>query len=386
MSDLSINVQFGEAGFLKPGIIAMGALQFIEIFCKGDFRASFEKTLRDLYDFAAHRNATRILVGGSFVSKKEHPQDLDCLVVFEKETGIPDRTERLSLEGTKLDIFFCSEDQPNTLGAFVEMFQHSRYNQEVGLVEIQLKDSSARPLWQVTTAQPDDRILDVVKRVYFNRHISNRNDTGRALITVHGIKSHGDWNAEVAHIASSSGWIVAPYVYGSVGATVLLRSSKQSRIIDGFRSHLEDIRSRYQCDISVIAHSFGTYVVAKYLQGFDRCPTPIDTLILTGAILNQNLDLSQWFGNVGKVINEVAPNDKLGKYAKWLTFGRNPLIGRCGELGFSRSCNLLQQRRCDVFNHNNVIRRDIVSRQWMPWLEANVGKGTRDATERWGGV
>lgn len=272
MSDLSINVQFGEAGFLKPGIIAMGALQFIEIFCKGDFRASFEKTLRDLYDFAAHRNATRILVGGSFVSKKEHPQDLDCLVVFEKETGIPERTERLSLEGTKLDIFFCSEDQPDTLGAFVEMFQHSRYNQEVGLVEIQLKDSSARPLWQATTAQPDDRILDVVKRVYFNRHISNRNDTGRALITVHGIKSHGDWNAEVAHIASSSGWIVAPYVYGSVGATVLLRSSKQSRIIDGFRSHLEDIRSRYQCDISVIAHSFGTYAVAKISSGIRQVP------------------------------------------------------------------------------------------------------------------
>ena len=45
MSDLSINVPFGEAGFLKPGIIAMGALQFIEIFCKGDFRASSKRLL-----------------------------------------------------------------------------------------------------------------------------------------------------------------------------------------------------------------------------------------------------------------------------------------------------------------------------------------------------
>lgn len=383
MSDFSGNLQFGEAGLLTPGMVSMGAMQFIEAFCKGESRAPFERTFRALYDFAVSRNATRILVGGSFVSKKDHPQDLDCLVIFEKEGRIPDRTERLSLEGTKLDIFFCSEDQPETFGAFLEMFRRSRYGQEVGIIEIQLRDSAAKPLWEVSF-QPDDRIIDLAKRLYFNRHIADRNNIGRALITVHGIKSQGDWNAEVAHIASSSGWIVAPYVYGKVGVSALLRPSQQRRIIDGFRLHLEDIRARYQCDISVIAHSFGSYVVASYLHGFDRCPTPIDTLILAGAILNQDLDLSKWHGNVGKVINEVAPNDKLGKYARWLTLGCNPLIGRCGEVGFSRSYDLLQQRRCDVFGHNNVIKRDVVSRQWMPLLEANVGKGTRDATGRWG--
>jgi hypothetical protein len=371
-------MDFDETGLLRPGVHEMQAKDFIASFCKGEFRSQFEPAVIDLCDFATSRGGTRMLVGGSFVSRIEQPRDFDCVVVFEKESSIPERTERLSLHGTQLDIFFCSEDQPETLGAFVTMFQLTRYEQPVGIVEINLRDSYNRPLW-IITATPDDRILNAVRRAYFNRHIADRNNSGRALVTVHGIKSHGDWNAEVAHVASSSGWIVAPYVYGKVGIDVFFRPSKRRRILDGFRLHLEDIRARYQCNLSVIAHSFGTYVVASYLQGFDQCPTPIDTLILTGAILNPRLDVENWRGKVGKVINEIAPADKWGKYATILTAGRDPLIGRCGEVGFSRSPTILQQQKCDVFDHNNVIKRDIVARRWLPWLEANVGKGTRDA-------
>jgi hypothetical protein len=367
-------VDFQDNGVLSPGVHELTGGQFIETFCNSGKRAHFRKAIQDLCDFSISKGATRILVGGSFVSKTATPHDLDCVIVFQKEKQIPERSERLSIEGTQLDIFFCSEDQPTLLGSFVKLFSQTRIDQEAGIIQINLWEKGRKPLWQVIQ-EPDERTFEIIKRVYFQRHIVDLNNNHKAIITVHGIHSHGEWYSEVAHIASSNGWIVAPFVYGYVGLDVLRKPAKRREIVDRFRDHLEDMRSRYECNVSVIAHSFGTYVVASYLYGFDLCPHPLDTLILTGSILNEKLDISALRGKVARVINEVAPHDPLIKFAKPAGLWRDPLLGRSGDLGFKQSSPLLQQQTCQVFDHNNVILRDVVSRRWMPWLESNVGRG-----------
>jgi hypothetical protein len=373
-------VEFQHSGLLSPGIHELNGEQFIERFCKSQRRTHFSKAIQDLCDFSISKGATRILVGGSFVSKTATPHDLDCVIVFEKEKQIPERSEQLSIEGTKLDIFFCSEDQPTLLGSFVKLFSQTRIDQEAGIVQINLWEKGRKPLWQVIQ-EPDERTFEIIKRVYFQRHIVDLNNNHKAIITVHGIHSHGEWYSEVAHIASSNGWIVAPFVYGYVGVDVLRKPAKRRAIVDRFRNHLEDMRSRYECNVSVIAHSFGTYVVASYLYGFDLCPHPLDTLILTGSILNEKLDIGALRGKVARVINEVAPHDPIVKFAKPASLWRDPLLGRSGDLGFAQSSLLLQQQECQVFDHNNVILRDVVSRRWMPWLEAHVGRGEIDALQ-----
>jgi hypothetical protein len=373
-------VDFQENGLLSPGVHELSGEQFIKIFCKSGKRAHFKKAIQDLCDFSISKNATRILVGGSFVSKNTTPHDLDCVIVFQKEKQIPERSEQLSIEGTQLDIFFCSEDQPTLLGAFVKLFSQSRIDQESGVIQINLWEKGNKPLWEVIQ-EPDDRTFEIIKRVYFQRHIVDLNNNHKAIITVHGIHSHAEWYSEVAHIASSNGWIVAPFVYGYVGVDVLRKPAKRREIVDRFRLHLEDMRSRYECSVSVIAHSFGTYIVASYLYGFDLCPHPLDTLILTGSILNENLDINDLRGKVARVINEVAPHDPIIKYAKPAALWSDPLLGRSGDLGFVKPSSLLQQQTCQVFDHNNVILRDVVSRRWMPWLEAHVGRGDRDALQ-----
>ena len=141
------------------------------------------------------------------------------------------------------------------------------------------------------------------------------------------------------------------------------------------------MRGRYDCNVSVIAHSFGTYVIGSYLYGFDFCPHPVDTVILTGSVLNENLDLSQLRGKVAKIINEVAPNDGIVKFARPASLWSDNLLGRSGEVGFLKPSPLLQQQVCDVFDHNNVIRRDVVARRWMPWLEANVRQGQAESQQ-----
>jgi pimeloyl-ACP methyl ester carboxylesterase len=373
-------MDFQKDGLLTPGVHETTGRQFIEVFCQKGERSHFAKAVQDLCDFASARGGNRILVGGSFVSRAKTPHDLDCVIVFEKVSQIPDRAEQLQIGGTSLDIFFCAEDQPAILGAFLKMFSRNRSDNEVGVVQINLFDERNRPLWQVVQ-EPDDRTLEIIKRAYFQRHIVERNNRHKAIITIHGIRSHGEWNAEITHIASSNGWIVAPFVYGYVDIDIFRKSSKRREIIDRFRDHLEEMRSLYECDVSVIAHSMGTYIAASYLYGFDLCPHPLDTLILTGSILNEKLDINALRGNVAKIINEVAPNDPVVKYAKAASLWRDPLLGRSGDLGFTQSSLLLQQQSCNVFDHNNVIRKDVVSRRWMPWLEANVGKGQEASME-----
>jgi hypothetical protein len=373
-------MDFERDGLLSLGLHEMTGQQFIEVFCNGGKRAAFGEAIQHLCDFSSSRGATRILVGGSFVTKTETPRDLDCVIVFAKETQIPERSERLEIEGTKLDIFFCSEDQPALLGSFAKLFAQTRNGREAGIIQINLWSEGNKPLWEVIQ-EPDEETLEIIKRVYFHRHIVDLNNNHKAIITIHGVHSHGEWNAEVAHIASSNGWIVAPFVYGYVGIDVLRDSSMRRQIVDKFRAHLEDMRGRYGCDVSVIAHSFGAYVAASYLYGFDVCPHPLDTLILVGSILDENLDLDRLRGKVAKIINEVAPNDEIVKYARAASLWRDPLVGRSGDLGFTKVSPLLQQQKCDVFDHNNVIRRDVIARRWMPWLECNIGRGQAAAEE-----
>jgi hypothetical protein len=337
--------------------------------------------VKEIFDFATTFGSTRIIVGGSFVTAARKPHDLDCVIVFEREEQIPDRTERVTIEGTQLDVFFCAEDQPQLVGAFVAMFARTRTSRETGIVEVDILNTDGRALWDVIE-EPSEQTLDLVRTLYFNRHVFNQNTRAKALITIHGIRSHGEWNAEICHIASSNGWIVAPFTYGYVEPTVFANPSQRAAIVDRFRDHINDISDRYSAPISVIAHSFGTYVIAKYLLGFDEPPVPIDTLILTGSILNEEMDIDQFKGRAFKIINEVAPNDGVVKLAVPASLWSDPMLGRSGEVGFKKTSNRLEQRECDVFSHTNVIRRDVVSRRWMPWLELNVGQVNEELTAK----
>jgi hypothetical protein len=204
---------FERDGLLPDGIHGATGKEFVERFCVGDVRKHFTKAITDLFDFANERGALQVLVGGSFVSRTEQPRDLDCVIVFAEENQIPDRTERLVIEGASFDIFFCAATQPKLVAAFVHLFSRTRAERKVGVIVVELVSESGHALWR-TIQEPDEDTIEIVKRVYFHRHIVDRNNSKKALITVHGIRPVADWNAEVAHIASSNGWIFAPYHYG----------------------------------------------------------------------------------------------------------------------------------------------------------------------------
>ena len=174
--------------------------EFIQVFCVGKNREHFAKAIQDIFDFAATKGATGVLVGGSFVTNSKQPKDLDCVLIFSEEGQIPDRTERLQIEGTKLDVFFCAQTQPRILSSFVRLFSKTRSGQGVGTIHVNPLDGDGGALWTIVQ-DVDDDTLEIVKRVHLNRHVVDRR-TGQKLIDYSAWdQSYGEWNAEVARIS-----------------------------------------------------------------------------------------------------------------------------------------------------------------------------------------
>jgi hypothetical protein len=200
--------EFATDGFLPLGVWDCTGEEFLQRFVNDGKRKEFSKTVLNVIDYAAHNGASSILVGGSFVSNKPDPADFDCVILFETEKRIPIRRDSLDISGKSIDIFFASEDQPEIVKCFIKMFSTSRFEERVGVVAIGLR-RNGRLLWDVTW-EPDDELFEVVRRAYIDRHFVDKNERSKVLVTLHGIRSYADWNAEVTLIASANGWMVAP--------------------------------------------------------------------------------------------------------------------------------------------------------------------------------
>lgn len=173
--------------------------------------------------------------------------------------------------------------------------------------------------------------------------------------------------------------MIAPFQYGFTQPTVFACSDERNRIVDSFRDFLATITQMFDLrDVSVIAHPFGSYIALRYLTGFEKPPTESDTLILTGAIVDCDLDIESLRYKVGHIFNDIAPNDEWVEWAKKANFAQDKLLGYAGTRGFTQKSDLLSQEVSEIFSHTNVIRRDTVAQRWMPILEANVGSVSRD--------
>ena len=137
----------------------------------------------------------------------------------------------------------------------------------------------------------------------------------------------------------------------------------------------------------MIAHSFGTYLIGAYLEGFKEFPpVNFNTLILTGSILNEGYDWESCVGyKVARVRNEIAPNDQWVSWmqrnpSEWL--GLDPLFGQAGTKGFNSPSKILTQPTNKIFDHNNVIKKDVITTMWMPFLNSNKHAAEEEGFKR----
>lgn len=365
-----------EGKNLKPGIYKISGQSFLGEFVNTEYRKNFEKAITDIFDFAYETNAEYLFFGGSFVSLCEEPNDIDCLIVYKDCNLIPKRAEVFLIDNVTVDIMFASLDYKTAVDAYIHLFTHNKYNKEKGAIQIILNNTTE--CWEVV--HPNNMDYELIKLAYINRHVRVLKVPKGIIVTIHGLLSFGAWNQEIAPIVSNDGWIIAPYFYEENTPMSLLDNKQKDAAIDNFRAWIFDLSQKYEGEISVIAHSFGTYILTSYLEKFENPPVKFDVIILTGSIINENYDWDKHKGkNVGKVLNEKAPNDNwVSKMNLGNLIFKDPLFGTSGKNGFTKESSILEQTSNEIFNHNNVIKRDIIEYKWLPFLNANRNALSKD--------
>lgn len=113
---------------MVAGKISCTGDEFISEFCQTDIRKDFQSAVVNILNFAKDKGTSRIIVGGSFVSKKDNPNDLDCLIVFPNDLTIPSFVDCALFDKIQYDILYASEQNPKSIDTFIKLLSTNIYD------------------------------------------------------------------------------------------------------------------------------------------------------------------------------------------------------------------------------------------------------------------
>ncbi|MGA0610453.1 esterase/lipase family protein [Caldimonas sp. KR1-144] len=143
----------------------------------------------------------------------------------------------------------------------------------------------------------------------------------RVVVTIHGIQTHGKWQKDITPYLARHGLVPYHLDYGWFNALRFFfpwsREAQLSRIRNELRSLVDKTGCRR---LSVISHSFGTYMVMRALQ-MENGNLLYDRVVLTGSIVERAFDWKGQFAQrrVGAVRNERADADWVVSLADWVS-------------------------------------------------------------------
>ena len=151
----------------------------------------------------------------------------------------------------------------------------------------------------------------------------------RVVITLHGIRTRGKWQKDLDECLADANFIPKSLDYGWFGVLPFLFQRQREKQVRQFVEDYDSITKKYPDNApSVIAHSFGTYIVAKALSAYAGL-IKFDRVIFCGAIvpvdfpwsavakeglvkrvLNDYGHLDAWAGNVGLALPDAGPSGR----------------------------------------------------------------------------
>jgi WD40 repeat protein len=160
------------------------------------------------------------------------------------------------------------------------------------------------------------------------------------LITVHGIRTFGQWQDRLKNLVrvENPDIIVETYGYGYFNALAFFIPFFRWLAVRAFQRRLRDLlKQQADAQVSIVAHSFGTHIVAWGLRGLRADEMPhVRTLILSGSVLKSNFNWSSLFqtDRVQRVVNDCGLNDGILLLSQ-LFVPFNGMAGRFGFYGFT---------------------------------------------------
>ncbi len=190
-------------------------------------------------------------------------------------------------------------------------------------------------------------------------------DEKHLVILVHGIRTHANHFSELKKLLIEEGFTVEFTNYGrfdlvrfltpidffgEIAADNVWHQIEEAIYIQGQPQH-----------ISVIAHSFGTYIVGRILP--KKPNFRASKIILCGSVLPYNFDFSNFRTKFeGKILNEIGTKDFWPAIAANVTWG----YGSAGTFGFKVPS--VEDRWHNDLSHSDFNSAEFCSKYWIPYL------------------
>ncbi len=216
---------------------------------------------------------------------------------------------------------------------------------------------------------------------------TNHNDdslshtTPRAVvISLHGIKTRGTWQKEMTSALNVADLVHEPLDYGDFAALRFLCPGQREKQMESFREEYTQIRERYSDTTpSIIAHSFGTYIVANCMEKYTE--VRFDRIIFCGAIVRKDYPWSKQVQTdcVSRVLNDYGRLDRWARIVQWVVEDAGP----SGLSGFDDEANGAVVQRCHPkFKHSDYFYRLNYQDNWIPFLKGTDPSALPDEGRR----
>ena len=201
--------------------------------------------------------------------------------------------------------------------------------------------------------------------------------TLRLIVTVHGIRTFGHWQERLEgliHEVSPQIYVVH-YKFGYFSVLAYLVPPLRWLIIRRFRRALLDHVDRLCPNtLAIVAHSFGTHIVASALKGISKGRIPVvDLIIFAGSVLKSNFRWQELIpSRVRSVVNECGIADSVLLWNQLFVL----FTGMAGRLGFAGLTGSHFRNRFHRFGHSGYFAGthddtpDFMQRHWVPLLTA----------------
>lgn len=191
------------------------------------------------------------------------------------------------------------------------------------------------------------------------------------VLLLHGIESEGEWMQKLEAAFDDDSIRIVPVKVGRVSVTQFLspfdHSGKEVGLVLG--RYLETLQTFGGARVSVIAHSYGTYVLTQMLLEY---PTiKLSRIVLCGSVVKQQFKWSRIANQIGDgldkaqfIVNECGHEDRLPILAR--TFGFR--YGNSGTHGFG---NGLVTDRFHKGSHGLFFTDAFIAEYWKPFIEGD---------------
>jgi hypothetical protein len=192
----------------------------------------------------------------------------------------------------------------------------------------------------------------------------------RVVIVLHGIRDRATWQRTLAPVLSRQGFTPELLDYGCFIVIPFLLPGRIRKKIDWFRDQYQRIQLTYPGVVpSVIAHSFGSYIVCRGLQVYAPL-LRFDNIILCGSIVRRDYAWNEAFTRrlVNRVLNDRGALDTWSRHVQHFVGD----AGASGRDGFTEDHERLTESLHHEWKHSDFFFDANFTGRWIPFLNGEA--------------